>query len=288
MTPKGAFLFSAFLFITALPCAAQQQDLPGSKDPAVFTRMPNFYIEEYKDVQFDAHEFVVAKGNSTANQHVEGHLTYWRYDLIPGTTAPPPSWLQIFRNHENAVQKMGGKTMYNPGPNNNYDSTFLISKNGADTWIELHPRGRSAGSGMYQLLIVEVKKMQQDVVANADALKSGLAAAGHVGVPGIFFDFAKSDIKPESRPAIDQVVQMLQKSPALKVWVVGHTDNVGSAESNVTLSNARAASVVKALVAAGIPAQRVTPHGNGPFAPVAPNTTEDGRAKNRRVELVKQ
>ena len=80
MTLKGAFLFSAFLLITALPCAAQQQDRPGSKDPALLTRMPNFYIEEYKDVQFDAHEFVVANGNSTANQHVEGHLTYWRYD----------------------------------------------------------------------------------------------------------------------------------------------------------------------------------------------------------------
>ena len=191
MTLKGAFLFSAFLLITALPCAAQQQDRPGSKDPALLTRMPNFYIEEYKDVQFDAHEFVVANGNSTANQHVEGHLTYWRYDIIPAT-ATLPSWLQIFRNHENAVQKLGGKTMYSGGPNNNYDSTFLISKNGTDTWIELHPRGRSAGSGMYTLVIVEVQKMQQDIVANAGALKSGLADAGHVEVPGIFFDFAKS------------------------------------------------------------------------------------------------
>jgi len=141
---------------------------------------------------------------------------------------------------------------------------------------------------MYTLLIVEVQKMQQDVVANADALKSGLADAGHVEVPGIFFDTAKSDIKPESQPAIQEVVKMLKASPAVKVWVVGHTDNVGTADANVALSNARAASVVKALAAGGIDARRLTPHGDGPFSPVAANTTDEGRARNRRVELVAQ
>jgi len=125
-------------------------------------------------------------------------------------------------------------------------------------------------------------------VANADALKSGLADVGHVEVPGIFFDFGKADIKPESQPAIDEVVKMLKASPALKVWVVGHTDNVGLGETNVALSNARAAAVVKALVAAGIEPRRLIPEGVGPFSPVASNTTEDGRAKNRRVELVTQ
>ena len=94
--------------------------------------------------------------------------------------------------------------MYNAGPGNNYDSTFLISKNGTDTWIELHPRGRSDGSGMYTLVVVSVQKMQQDIVADADALKSGLADAGHVEVPGIFFDFTKSNIKPESHRLSNQ------------------------------------------------------------------------------------
>jgi outer membrane protein OmpA-like peptidoglycan-associated protein len=130
--------------------------------------------------------------------------------------------------------------------------------------------------------------MQQDVVANADALKSGLAGSGHVEVPGIFFDFARSDVKPESQPALQEVAKMLRANPSVKVWVVGHTDNVGTADSNVALSNARAAAVVQALVAAGIDARRLTPHGDGPFAPVASNTTEEGRARNRRVELVAQ
>jgi len=87
---------------------------------------------------------------------------------------------------------------------------------------------------------------------------------------------------------LQEVVKLLQGSPALRVWVVGHTDNVGTVDSNVMLSSARAAAVVKALVGAGIDARRLTPHGDGPFAPVATNVTDEGRAKNRRVELVAQ
>jgi outer membrane protein OmpA-like peptidoglycan-associated protein len=82
--------------------------------------------------------------------------------------------------------------------------------------------------------------------------------------------------------------EVVERGPALRVWVVGHTDYVGTAEFNVTLSNARAAAVVKALAAAGIDPKRLTPHGDGPFAPVAANTTDEGRARNRRVELVAQ
>jgi outer membrane protein OmpA-like peptidoglycan-associated protein len=111
---------------------------------------------------------------------------------------------------------------------------------------------------------------------------------GRVEVPGIFFDFGKSDVKPESEPALKELTAMLQANTALKVWVVGHTDNVGSAESNLTLSGARAAAVVKALAQRGIGANRLAPHGAGPYAPVASNATDEGRARNRRVELVAQ
>jgi outer membrane protein OmpA-like peptidoglycan-associated protein len=267
----------------ALTIAAQPKDLPGSKDPALFTRMPGFIITDYRESPFDAHEFVIQQGTGTAKRHVEGHMIVWRYDF-PDSAGTSPSKLQIARNFQNAVLKLSGKTMFFEGAGDCV-STFMVAKNGTETWVELHPTGRG---NMYMLIIVEVQAMQQDVVANADALKSGLADSGHVEVPGIYFDFAKSDVKPESQPAIQEVVKMLQATPALKVWVVGHTDNVGTAEANVALSNARAAAVVKALVAAGIDARRLTPHGDGPFAPVASNTTDEGRARNRRVELVAQ
>ena len=275
-------LAAAMLVVVALPCAAQEKDIPGSKDPRLLTRMPSFYISGYKDVQFDAHEFLVQTPKAVGKQHAEGHQTYWRYDITSAAAATPPSKLQIARNYQNAVERLGGKKMYDAGPGNDYDSTFLISKNGTDTWIELNPIGT-----MYTLLIVEVQKMQQDVVANADALKGGLADSGHVEVPGIFFDTAKSDIKPESGPAIDEIAKLLTNNPALKVGIVGHTDMVGDATANLKLSQARAQSVITDLVSRhGIAAARLVAFGAGPWAPVASNKTDDGRARNRRVELV--
>jgi outer membrane protein OmpA-like peptidoglycan-associated protein len=275
-------LAAAMLVVVALPCAAQETDKTGSKDPRLLTRMPGFYISGYKDVQFDAHEFLVQTPKAVGKQHAEGHQTYWRYDITSAAAATPPSKLQIARNYQNAVERLGGKKMYDAGPGNDYDSTFLISKNGTDTWIELNPIGT-----MYTLLIVEVQKMQQDVVANADALKGGLADSGHVEVPGIFFDTAKSDIKPESGPAIDEIAKLLTNNPALKVGIVGHTDMVGDATANLKLSQARAQSVITDLVSRlGIAAARLVAFGAGPWAPVASNKTDDGRARNRRVELV--
>ena len=275
-------LAAAMLLVAALPCAAQQKDEPGSKDPKLLTRMPGFYISDYREVQFDAHEFLVQTPKDVKKQHTEGHLTYWRYDITTAAAATPPSWLQILRNFQNAVERVGGKKMYDAGPNSYYDSTFLISKNGTDTWIELNPRSIN-----YTVLIVEVQKMQQDVVANADALKSGLGDSGHVEVPGIFFDTAKSDIKPESGPAIDEIAKLLTNNPALKVGIVGHTDIVGDATANLKLSQARAQSVITDLVSKhGIAATRLVAFGAGPWAPLASNKTDDGRARNRRVELV--
>lgn len=119
--------------------------------------------------------------------------------------------------------------------------------------------------------------------------QAGLKTTGHVEVPGIFFDTGKSDLKPESDASVSEVAKLLKADPALKVYVVGHTDNVASLDLNAKLSQARAEAVVQALVGKhGIAAARLAGRGVGPLAPVASNDSEDGRAKNRRVELVKQ
>ena len=119
-------------------------------------------------------------------------------------------------------------------------------------------------------------------------MRNDLADTGETIVHGIFFDTASSTIKPESEPALVEMVKLLNGSPALKVYVVGHTDNVGSLESNLKLSSDRAASVVKAISARGVAASRLKSAGAGPYSPVASNDTDGGRAKNRRVEFVKQ
>jgi len=131
--------------------------------------------------------------------------------------------------------------------------------------------------------------MAQEVVADAASLNAGLRATGHVEVPGIFFDTGKAVLKPESAAAVGEVAKLLKAEADLKVFVVGHTDGVASVELNLKLSQARAEAVVQALTSEhGIAAARLRAHGVGPFAPVASNDAEEGRAKNRRVELVKQ
>ncbi len=131
--------------------------------------------------------------------------------------------------------------------------------------------------------------MVQDVVASAELFQAGLKTSGHVEVPGIYFDTGKSELKPESDAALTEIARLLKANPALKVYVVGHTDNVASLDLNTRLSQARAEAVVQALVGKqGIAAGRLIGRGVGPLAPVASNESEDGRARNRRVELVKQ
>jgi outer membrane protein OmpA-like peptidoglycan-associated protein len=125
------------------------------------------------------------------------------------------------------------------------------------------------------------------VAIDAAAMASSIADTGSVAIYGINFDTASSVIKPDSEPAIDEIVKLLTNKPTLKVGIVGHTDMVGDAASNLKLSQARAQSVITALVSKhGIAASRLVAFGAGPWAPLASNKTEDGRAKNRRVELV--
>jgi OOP family OmpA-OmpF porin len=127
------------------------------------------------------------------------------------------------------------------------------------------------------------------VTVDAAAMAKDISTTGHVALYGIHFDTDKADIKPESEPTLQEIASLLKKDPALKLFVVGHTDNVGGFDYNTTLSQRRAASVVNYLkTKQGIQPARLKAAGVGLLAPVAPNDTEEGRAKNRRVELVKQ
>jgi OmpA-OmpF porin, OOP family len=141
---------------------------------------------------------------------------------------------------------------------------------------------------MYRLTTVEKKAMDQEVTANAEVFANDIRATGHAAVYGIYFDTGKSTIKPESAKAIEEVAKLLAADPTLKIYVVGHTDNVGGVESNMKLSQDRAGAVAQELIHThNIGAARLKSSGCGLFAPVASNDSEDGRAKNR-VELVKQ
>ena len=277
-------LARAVLLLVASPAfGAGLADFKGYADPVLFTRMPGAFLSgvgAYKESAFDAYDFPVKNGAKVEKVRVEGRKTVYTYSF-DRAAGPVPSPLQVKRNYQAAAKQVGGEVL-NDSDGAYMNTTLRIAKDGRETWVEVLTRAAT-----YYVTIVERQEMKQDVVANADALKGGLARTGHVEVPGIFFDFGKADVKPESEPALREVAKLLQASPGLRVWVVGHTDSVGSAESNVALASGRAASVVAWLTGKlSVDGKRLVPHGVGPYAPVASNGTDEGRAKNRRVELV--
>jgi OmpA-OmpF porin, OOP family len=272
--------FAAWLAASAPAFAgapqAKDPDATGCKDHPLFTRMQNMRIVSCKMSDFDRFVFKTGKGTDTP---VEGRRFEIKYQITGGAVAPSP--VAIIRNHQQAIATIGGTVPYE-------DQRYTVlkaTKNGDEVWAQVDT---AWGKG-YLLIIVEKRAMVQEVAASAALFQSGLMASGHVEVPGIYFDTGKSELKPESDAAVAEVAKLLKVEPTLKVFVVGHTDNVASLDLNTRLSQARADAVVQALVARhGIAANRLVGRGAGPLAPVASNDSEDGRAKNRRVELVKQ
>ncbi len=267
--------FAALCLI--LPGMAQQKDAKDCTDHPLFTRMPDYWIYGCQEKGFDAYAFKLEKGKT---ESVEGH--FWKLTYYPQANVKvKASELQIQRNFENAVAKMGGKSLFREKSK----ETFLVSKDGKEFWVELW----TEFTGKYGFTIIQKGTMNQDIEANADAFLNDLKNTGHAAVYGIYFDTGKADLKPESEKAVAEIAKLLKTDAALKLFVVGHTDNVGGVESNMKLSQDRADAVIQALVRShGVAAPRLKAFGNGPYAPVASNDTDDGKAKNRRVELVKQ
>ncbi len=136
--------------------------------------------------------------------------------------------------------------------------------------------------------IVETAPMEAGkVTVDADALGRDLISAGRAALYGVSFDTGSATLRPESQPTLAEIARLLGNKPELKLYVVGHTDDVGEMKANLDLSWRRAEAVVQALVSQyKVDPGRLTAEGVGPLAPVAPNTSEQGRALNRRVELV--
>ena len=147
-----------------------------------------------------------------------------------------------------------------------------------------------AGSEGVLIEVAEPKAMEQKIVTlSASEIDTKLAAEGRAVFYGLYFDFDKAEIKPDSEPQLAEMAKFLADHPGSKVFVVGHTDNQGKLDYNVSLSQRRAEAVTAALAARyRIDARRLTARGLGPLAPIAENRDEAGRAKNRRVEIVDQ
>ncbi|MBI5522264.1 MAG: OmpA family protein [Desulfarculus sp.] len=272
MPRKTAGALGCLLLLLVLPALAlAEKDRPGSKDHPMFNRMPGTHIIGYRQADFDGYNF-----NLTVRTHerVEGKFTTIEYGTNKDATKA--SALEIMRQHQAAIAAIGGQTVYD---NKTHVTSMKLIKDGKEIWVQVN-----AANGRYTLIIVEKKDMVRSITAKA--IFDELSQKGFM-VIDVHFDTGKATIKPESAPLIEQMAEMLKSNPGLKVAVEGHTDNVGKPQDNQALSQARAKAVMEALIAKGIEAGRLEARGFGDSKPVADNRSDEGRAKNRRVELVK-
>lgn len=268
------FLLAVTILVAAQICQAQAkppQDKKGCKDSPLISRFPGSVITECEDSADKSFDFSMP---GASHKTVEGEYHYLWYRTPENATNP-----QIQRNMGTALRNAGYTIVFEAQFHDKYVGHM------GKTWIEIY----ITSNGEIAEHIVTETTLTQDVVANAAALSTGISGSGHIVVNGILFDTAKAEVKPESKPALDEVAKMLKENASLKVYVVGHTDNVGALAGNVDLSKRRAAAVVQELTTKyGIAAARLAPYGDGPYAPIASNDSEAGRTLNRRVELVKQ
>ena len=163
-------------------------------------------------------------------------------------------------------------------------SFYLIRQAGKEYWIQVST-GAIPLHGY--VTVAERQAMAQSFsFLTADALMAALDANGRVPVY-IEFDVDRATLRPDARPAVDEIIKLMRDHADLRLSVEGHTDNTGTSERNRVLSQERAATVQAALVAAGINASRLRSAGFGADRPLAPGNTDADRARNRRVELVR-
>jgi OOP family OmpA-OmpF porin len=271
-----AFLFLAIVLLTPALVFAEP-DADGCKDHRLFTRMKNYYILECEKKFDQALILLDEDPESAKNLKPEGDraLIKYQYQEVAGMA---PSYLQIRRNYQNAAKALKARILVD---RERY-TAMQIDKNGARIYvgIELFNDGRNIS-----LTILEQKAMEQEVTANDmwEALQKDGFMALYIN-----FDTNKATIKPESTGIIDQIVELMKSQSSLKISIEGHTDSQGLPAANKTLSLNRAKSVIKAISAGGINQSRMIAVGWGQEKPVADNRTEEGRAKNRRVEIVKK
>ncbi|MEY2396382.1 MAG: OmpA-OmpF porin, family [Acidobacteriaceae bacterium] len=260
-------LMSAILILT-FNVFAQETDAEGCKDSPIITRMPGSTIHSCENKEYE--QAKMPADADGAEKEVEGEFHSWDYGTREGV-----SEIQVYRNFETALKKAGFTIVFQASPG-------TITARKGNTWFWL----QNSGTYYYQTIVTE-KAMNQEVTADASSLSDELNKSGHVAVYGIHFDTGKASILPDSENVLGEIAKMLKQNPDVKLSVEGHSDNVGAAAANQALSEKRAQAVVLWLTAHGVEAPRLKAKGWGQSKPVADNSAEDGRAKNRRVELVK-
>lgn len=277
--PMQKIRFSIYAFLFTVQMALGQS---AEKCTPLFSALANHSIQQCINREFDKLE-LYTKDKVKGYVSMEKTGVYQKVDFsFDGAFEKRPSALQIYQNYANAITKAGGEVLYNSENSGVYGK---LKQSGDTYWIKVY----TDGSGYYWMETIREAPMRQDVVMTAKEIGDVIQVEGKVSFYGIYFDTDKAILKPESAPTLNNIADYLKQHAAVKVFVVGHTDNTGSYAKNLTLSRDRANAVVNELVAKyGVNKNQLIAEGVSSLSPAAPNTSEEGKAKNRRVEIVLQ
>jgi outer membrane protein OmpA-like peptidoglycan-associated protein len=270
---KSLILCVAACSLAALAQKPAPVDRAGCVESKIVTRMPGCVILRCENKDFAA--AAMPRTKNDRSHQVEGQLERTVY-RCPAGKSP----LELGRNTEAALRNAGFQILYTDVYAGG--ARFYMTAQKGPHWVNLY-----VVSDAYDLTVVKQKQMEQAMTANADGWTDQVKQTGRVSVYGINFDTGKASIRAGSETVLNELAKMLQGNPSWAMLVAGHTDNVGAKEMNLALSRQRAESVIAWLASHGVDKTRLVPAGFGDARPVAPNADEEGRQKNRRVDLVK-
>jgi OOP family OmpA-OmpF porin len=269
------FYLSTFVYAKDIPEHPVIKPFPGSVLAESMSKYQNF----------NEFEFTIMNKETNKKEKKKVQGKYWQllYEVRTpdGERVRDISKIEFFQNFKNAAMEAGGEIIYQDAI---YLQFRIPKDDGGYSWCQI---STVPDLGQIYMVIVDEKGFKQSVVFGADQLKEVLDKSGKVLLYGILFDLDKSTLKQESEKQLNHIVSLMLKYPDLKIEVQGHTDNQGKPDYNIKLSQARAETVKNYLKLFGIEDNRLNAKGYGESKPVASNDTEDGRSKNRRVELVK-
>ncbi|MGY6744438.1 MAG: OmpA family protein [Cecembia sp.] len=241
--------------------------------------LPNHSISGCEEKEFDKLKLDYTDKDGTWIQYEKAGYFLKTFYTFEGDWEKRPSNPMIFQNYIQAVNSKGGNVI-----NQSNSLLFLSFKSAGESWWILV---QSDQSGTYSVSCVKEENVNQYIVLSADDIEREIKATGKATFYGIYFDTDKSEIKPESKETLEQMAKYLKENPQVNVFIVGHTDNTGTYEHNQKLSEKRAEAVVNYLIENyQIATSRLKAYGVSSLSPITTNTSEEGKSKNRRVEMV--